>query len=88
MVPLKSYPSVPDSGNFSYEPPTHLWEYFSPKCADYFIWEYGNFKEGTMVILGDNLRLVRITKVVGVECNFIKFGVEMLESSSKNEVPV
>ena len=41
-----------------------------------------------MVILGDDLRLVRITKVVGVGCNFIKFGVEALGSSSKDEVPV
>ena len=41
-----------------------------------------------MVILGDDLRLVRITKVVGVGCNFIKFGVETLGSSSKDEVPV
>ena len=88
MVPSKSYPSVPDSGKFSYETPTHLWGYFSPKHADYFIWEYESFKEGATVILGNDLRLVRITKVVGVGRNFIKFGVEMLGSSSKNEVPV
>jgi hypothetical protein len=49
------------------------------------IWD---LKEGVMVILGDDLRLVRITKVVGVGCNFIMFGVEMLGSSSKDEVPV
>jgi hypothetical protein len=88
MVPSKSYPPVPDSGNFSYEPPTHLWGYFSSKRADYFIWEYGIFKEGATVILGDDLRLVKITKVVGVGRNFIKFGVETLGSSSKDEVPV
>ena len=41
-----------------------------------------------MVILGDDLRLVKITKVVGVGRNFIKFGVETLGSSSKDEVPV
>jgi len=87
-VPSKSYPLLPDSGKFSCEPPTHLWGYFSPKSADYFIWEYGVFKEGAMVILGDNLRLVKVTKVVGVGHNFIKFGVEALESSSKDEVPV
>jgi len=56
--------------------------------VDYFIWEYGAFKEGVTVILGDNLRLVKITKVVGVGHNFIKFGVEVLGSSSKDEVPV
>jgi hypothetical protein len=55
---------------------------------DYFIWEYGAFKEGATVILGDDLRLVKITKVVGVGRNFIKFGVETLGSSSKDEVPV
>jgi len=41
-----------------------------------------------MVILGDDLRLVKITKVVGVGHNFIKFGVEMLGSSSKDEIHV
>jgi hypothetical protein len=56
--------------------------------VDYFIWEYGAFKEGATVILGDNLRLVKITEVVGVGHNFIKFGVEMLGSSSKDEVLV
>ena len=34
-VPSKSYPSLPG--------------YFSPKHADYFIWEYGTFKEGATV---------------------------------------
>jgi len=37
---------------------------------------------------GDDLRLVKITKVVGVGCNFIKFGVETLGSASKDEIPV
>jgi hypothetical protein len=41
-----------------------------------------------MVVLGDDLRLVKITKVVGVGRNFIKFGVEMLGSTSKDEIPV
>ena len=84
----KSYPPLPDSGDFSCEPPTHFWGYFSPKCAEYFIWEYRVFKEGTTVIFCDDLRLVRITKVVGVGHNFIKFGVETLGSSSEDEVPV
>ncbi|KIM78190.1 hypothetical protein PILCRDRAFT_11409 [Piloderma croceum F 1598] len=87
-IPSKSYPSLPDSDDFSCEPPVHLWGYFSPKCVDYFIWEYGAFKEGATVILGDNLRLAKITEAVGVGRNFIKFGVEMLESPSKDEVPV
>ena len=87
-VPSKSYPSLPDSGNFSCEPPIHLWGYFSPKHADYFIWEYGAFKEGVTVVLGDDLRLVKITKAVGVGHNFIKFRVETLGSASKDEIPV
>jgi hypothetical protein len=41
-----------------------------------------------MVVLGDDLRLVKITKVVGVGRNFIKFGVETLGSASKDEIPV
>jgi hypothetical protein len=40
------------------------------------------------VMLGDDLRLVRITKVVGVRHNFIKFGVEMLESFFTDEITV
>src|ERR1700729_2166064 len=87
-VPSNSYPSLPDSDDFSCKPPIPLWGYFSPKRADYFIWEYGAFKEGATVILGDDMRLAKITKAVGVGRNFIKFGVEMLESSSKDEVPV
>jgi hypothetical protein len=39
-------------------------------------------------ILGDNLVLVRITGVVGVGCNFVKFGVETLGSSFRDEIPV
>jgi hypothetical protein len=87
-IPSKSYPSLPDSEDFSCKPPIHLWGYFSPKRADYFIWEYGVYKEGAMVVLGDNLRLVKITKVEGVGHNFIKFRVEMLGSTSKDEIPV
>jgi hypothetical protein len=87
-VPPKSYPALPDSEDFSSEPPIHLWGYFSPKRADYFIWEYGAFKEGAKVVLGDDLRLVKITKVEGVGRNFIKFGVETLGSASKDEIPV
>jgi hypothetical protein len=34
------------------------------------------------------MRLVKITKVVWVGRNFIKFGVEMLGSASKDEIPV
>jgi hypothetical protein len=56
--------------------------------VDYFIWEYGAFKEGATVVLGDDLRLVKITKVVGVGHNFLKFEDETLGSSSKDEVPV
>lgn len=40
------------------------------------------------MILGDDLRLVKITRVEGVGRNFIKFGVEAIGSSSKDELPV
>jgi hypothetical protein len=60
----------------------------SPKCADYFIWELGVFEEGSKVVLGDNLVLARITGIVGVGCNFVKFWVETLGSSFRNEIPV
>jgi hypothetical protein len=56
--------------------------------VDSFIWELRVFKEGLKVILGDNLVLARITGIVGVGCNFIKFGVETLGSSFRDEIPV
>jgi len=51
--------------------------------VDYFIWELRAFTEGSKVILGDELALVRITRVVGVGQNFVKFGVEVSGSSSR-----
>jgi hypothetical protein len=56
--------------------------------VDYFIWELGVFEEGSKVVLGDNLVLARITEIVGVGRNFIKFGVEMLGSSFRDKIPV
>jgi hypothetical protein len=56
--------------------------------VDYFIWELGAFREGSKVILGNDLALVRITGVVGVGCNYVKFGVEVLGSPFKDEIPV
>jgi hypothetical protein len=52
------------------------------------MWELGVFEEGSKVVLGDNLVLARITGVVGVGHNFIKFGVDTLGSSFRNEIPV
>ena len=34
------------------------------------------------------MALARITGVVGVGCNYVKFGVEVLRSSFKDEIPV
>jgi hypothetical protein len=56
--------------------------------VDYFIWELGVFEEGLKVVLGDILVLARITGIVGVGRNFVKFGVETLGSSFRNEIPV
>jgi hypothetical protein len=56
--------------------------------VDYFIWELGVFKEGSKVILGNNLVLAKVTGVVGVGRNFVKFGVEMLGSSFRDKIPV
>ena len=86
--PSPPAPPAADSSGFTYEPLTCIQGYVSPKCVDYFIWELGVFEEGLKVVLGDNLVLVRITGIVGVGCNFIKFGVETLGSSLKNEIPV
>jgi hypothetical protein len=56
--------------------------------VDYFIWELGIFEEGSKVVLGDNLVLVRFTGIVGVGRNFVKFGVEILGSSFRDKIPV
>ena len=87
-IPSPPAPSAADSSGYIYKPLTHIQGYLSPKHADYFIWKLGVFKEGSKVVLGDNLVLVRITGVVGVGCNFIKFGVETLGSSFMDEIPV
>src|ERR1700684_2424350 len=65
----KKDPSLPappaaDSSGFTYEPLTCIQGYVSPKRADYFIWELGVFEEGSKVVLGDNLVLARITRIV------------------------
>jgi hypothetical protein len=87
-IPSPPAPPATNSSGFTYEPLTHIQGYVSPKCTDYFIWELGVFKEGSKVILGDNLVLARITGIVGVGHNFIKFGVETLGSSFRDEIPV
>ena len=84
----KPLSSLTCSGDFVYEPVIHLQGYISPKRPDYFVWEYGFFKEGVMMILGEDLRLARVTRVEGVGRNFIKFGVEALGSPSKDEISV
>jgi hypothetical protein len=86
--PSPPAPPAADSSGFTYEPLTHIQGYVSPKRADYFIWELGVFEEGLKVVLGDNLVLARITGIVGVGHNFIKFGVETLGSSFRSEIPV
>jgi hypothetical protein len=86
--PSPPAPPAADSSGFTYEPLTRIQGYVSPKRPDYFIWELGVFEEGSKVILGDNLVLARVTGIVGVGRNFIKFGVETLGSSCRNEIPV
>jgi hypothetical protein len=85
---LPPSPPAADSSGFTYKPLTCIQGYVSPKHADYFIWELGVFEEGSKVVLGDNLVLARITGVVGVGRNFIKFGVDTLGSSFRNKIPV
>jgi hypothetical protein len=86
--PSPPAPPAANSSGFTYEPLTHIQGYISPKRADYFIWELGVFEEGSKVVLGDNLVLARITGIVGVGRNFIKFGVDTLGSSFRNEIPI
>jgi hypothetical protein len=86
--PSPPTPPAANSSGFTYKPLTRIQGYISPKCADYFIWELGVFEEGSKVVLGDNLVLARITGIVGVGHNFVKFGVETVGSSFRNEIPV
>ena len=86
--PSPPAPPAANSSGFTYEPLTCIQGYVSPKRADYFIWELRVFEEGSKVVLGDNLVLARITGIVGVGRNFIKFGVETLGSSFRNKIPV
>jgi hypothetical protein len=76
---LLAAPPATNYSGFTYEPLTHIQGYVSPKHADYLIWELGVFKEGSKVILGDNLVLARITGIVGVKT---------LGSSFRDEIPV
>ena len=87
-VHSKPLPLVPDSGLCTDESITHLLGYVSPKRVDYFIWEFGFFKEGEIVSFGDDKRLAKITRVEGVGCNFIKFGMEPLDHAVGEECPV
>ena len=73
-IPSLPAPLATNSSGFTYEPLTHIQGYVSPKHADYFIWELGVFEEGSKVVLRDNLVLARITGIVGVGHNFVKFG--------------
>jgi hypothetical protein len=86
--PWPPAPPAADSSGFTYKPLTRIQGYVSPKCVDYFIRELGVFEEGSKVVLGDNLVLARITGIVGVGHNFVKFGVETLGSSFRNKIPV
>jgi len=87
-IPSKPLPLIPCFNDFPTKSILPLQGYISPKRADYFIWELGFFKEGAIVVPGDDLRLARIMRVEGVGRNFIKFGVEALGGSSKDEIPV
>ncbi|KIM77595.1 hypothetical protein PILCRDRAFT_11853 [Piloderma croceum F 1598] len=68
--PSKPLPPVPLANNVSSKPLCTLHGYFSPRCADYFIWESGFFEQESAVTLGSSGRLAKVLGVGGVGRNF------------------
>ena len=87
-TPSKPLPSVPRDDDTSSKPLCLLQGYFSPKRADYFIWEFGHFEQGSIVMLGGSGRLAKVLGVGGVGRNFFMMRLEDFEDPEAGEVPV
>jgi hypothetical protein len=79
FTPSKPFPPVPRADDISLKPLCLLHGYFSPKRPDYFIWEYGHFEQGSIVMLGGCGRLAKVLGVGGVGRNFFTMRLEDLE---------
>ena len=88
LTPSKPLPSVPRDDDTSSKPLCLLQGYFSPKRADYFIWEFGHFEQESIVKLGGSARLAKVLGVGGVGRNFFMMRLEDLEDPEAGEVPV
>src|SRR5882672_7348741 len=69
--PLPS-PPCPDVPDF-------ICGYISPIQPQYFIWEAGSFKEGSLVMLGSSTCLARVTKAQRVGRNYFLVASHSIE---------
>ena len=83
-TPSKPLPSLPRSDVSS----SRVEGYSSPIRPDYFIWEYGHFEEGSIVLLGGSSRLVKVLGVCGVGRNYFKMRLEELGGILEGEVAI
>ena len=81
--PTKPLPSPPCP-----DVPDFIRGYISPIQPQYFIWEGGFFKEGSLVMLGSSTCLARVTKAQRVGRNYFLMGLENLGSVLAGEVVV
>src|SRR5882757_4284371 len=73
--PTKPLPSLPRP-----DVPDVICGYVSPIQPKYFIWEAGSFREGSLVTLGSNTCVAKVTKAQRVGRNYFLMGLENLGS--------
>ncbi|KIM76119.1 hypothetical protein PILCRDRAFT_13027 [Piloderma croceum F 1598] len=83
-TPSKPLPSLPRSDVSS----SRVEGYSSQIRPNYFIWEYGHFEEGLIVLLGGSSRLVKVLGVCGVGRNYFKMRLEELGDILEGEVAI
>src|ERR1700729_2129662 len=86
--PSKPLPPVPRADDIPSKPLSPLRGYFSPRRADYFIWESGYFEQESTATLGSSGRLAKVLGVGGVGRNFFMMRLEDLENPEAGRDPV
>lgn len=86
--PSTPLPPVPRADDIPSKPLCPLRGYFSPRRANYFIWESGYFEQGSTVTLGSSGRLAKVLGVGGVGRNFFVMRLEDLENPGAGKDPV
>src|SRR6266436_1398963 len=83
-TPSKPLPSLPQSDVSS----SQVEGYSSQIRPDYFVWEYGHFEEGSIILLGGSSRLVKVLGVCRVGRNYFKMRLEELGGILEGEVAI